>query len=112
MTTGESLGQVASQTLSSMNVINEVTNLPILRPLIAFDKDEIIQISKEVGTYEISIRPYEDCCTIFVPKSPVTNPKRDKVNYSEDKVDSSPFIDQAVRNTELLVIDSKENEKY
>jgi|SRR5690625_108016 len=110
MTTGESLGQVASQTLSSMNVINEVTNLPILRPLIAFDKDEIIQISKEVGTYEISIRPYEDCCTIFVPKSPVTNPKRDKVNYLEDKVDFSSFIDEAVQNTEVIVIDSKKEE--
>lgn len=110
MTTGESLGQVASQTLSSMNVINEVTNLPILRPLIAFDKDDIIQISKEIGTYDISIRPYEDCCTIFVPKAPITNPKRDKVNFLEEKVDFSMFIDEAVQNTDVIVIDSKKVE--
>src|SRR5690625_7310254 len=77
MTTGESLGQVASQTLASMNVINEVTNLPILRPLVALDKSDIISHSHTIGTYDISIRPYEDCCTVFVPKSPITNPKRE-----------------------------------
>src|SRR5699024_2123262 len=75
--TGESLGQVASQTLSSMHVINEVTNIPVLRPLVSFDKEEIIKHAKKIGTYDISIRPYEDCCTVFVPKSPVTNPRRD-----------------------------------
>lgn len=72
--TGESLGQVASQTLSSMNVIGRATQLPLLRPLIMMDKSDIVEISKEIGTYDLSILPYEDCCTLFVPKSPSTNP--------------------------------------
>src|SRR5699024_9218022 len=83
LTTGESLGQVASQTMESMHTINEVTNYPILRPLVAMDKQDIIKISKQIDTYDISIRPYEDCCTIFVPKAPKTKPKREKVNQFE-----------------------------
>ena len=78
--TGESLGQVASQTLESMYAINEVTNTPILRPLITMDKTDIIDIAQEIDTYEISNRPFEDCCTIFVPASPKTKPKREKVH--------------------------------
>src|SRR5699024_3231237 len=74
MVTSESLVQVAIQTLGSMNVINEVTNYPVLRPLVSFDKEDIIRYSRQIGTYDISIRPYEDCCTVFVPKSPATNP--------------------------------------
>src|SRR5690625_4170397 len=104
LTTGESLGQVASQTLASMNVINEVTNLPILRPLVALDKADIIDHSKKIGTYDISILPYEDCCTVFVPKSPVTNPKRDIVQAFESKVDFSEQIEYALEETEQLVI--------
>lgn len=105
MTTGESLGQVASQTMASMNAINEVTNLPVIRPLVALDKEEIIEVSKQIGTYDISIRPYEDCCTIFVPDSPVTNPKRDKVLAIEKNVDFEPEIEAAMANIEVLTID-------
>lgn len=108
LVTGESLGQVASQTLESINVINEVTNYPVLRPLIALDKADIIDISKDIGTYDISIRPYEDCCTIFVPKSPVTNPRRDKVHELESNVDFTPLIDEAVAGIEIVTIDEHE----
>ena len=73
--TGESLGQVASQTLESLTAINDVTSTPILRPLIASDKLDIIKIAEQIGTYETSIQPYEDCCTIFTPASPKTKPK-------------------------------------
>lgn len=112
MATGESLGQVASQTMASMNVINEVTNLPVIRPLVALDKEEIVEISKEIGTYEISIRPYEDCCTIFVPSSPVTNPTRKKVNALEKNVDFSEEIKEAIDNIEVLTISyGKQNEQ-
>lgn len=104
LTTGESLGQVASQTLASMNVINEVTNLPILRPLVALDKSDIISHSHKIATYDISIRPYEDCCTVFVPKAPVTNPKRDIVQQFESKVDFSEHIEAALEGIEQLVI--------
>src|SRR5699024_11951439 len=78
MVTGERLGQVPSQTLGSMNVINEVTNYHVLRPLVSFDKEDIIRYSRQSGTYDISIRRYEDCCTVFVPKSPATNPTRSR----------------------------------
>jgi thiamine biosynthesis protein ThiI len=104
LTTGESLGQVASQTMESMNVINEVTNYPVLRPLVAMDKDDIIRISKQINTYEISIRPYEDCCTIFVPKSPKTRPKRDKVNHLESAADFTPLIQEAMNEIEIVKV--------
>lgn len=104
LTTGESLGQVASQTLASMNAINEVTNLPVLRPLVALDKEEIITHSKRIGTYDISIRPYEDCCTIFVPKSPATNPKREVIHELEKKVDFTPFMNEAIAKKETIKI--------
>ncbi|WP_099158783.1 tRNA uracil 4-sulfurtransferase ThiI [Virgibacillus ndiopensis] len=102
MTNGESLGQVASQTMESMNVINEVTNYPIIRPLVAMDKNDIIKISRKINTYDISIRPYEDCCTIFVPKSPKTKPKRDKVNYFESQVDYSELLREAIEGIEVV----------
>ncbi len=105
ITTGESLGQVASQTMASMHAINEVTNLPVIRPLIALDKEEIIELAKDIGTYDISIRPYEDCCTIFVPASPVTNPKRDKVVALEQKVDFEAEIQEAIEGIEVLEIE-------
>lgn len=104
VTTGESLGQVASQTMESMHVINEVTNFPVLRPLIAMDKEDIINISKTIDTYDISIRPYEDCCTIFVPKSPITNPKRDKVNAIEEQHDFTALIQEALNEIETVTI--------
>ncbi|XJZ26494.1 tRNA uracil 4-sulfurtransferase ThiI [Bacillota bacterium Lsc_1132] len=102
--TGESLGQVASQTLESMFTINEVTNTPVLRPLISMDKTDIIKISQQIGTHEISIRPYEDCCTIFVPASPKTKPRREKAQFYESFVDFEPLLSKAVAETEILTI--------
>lgn len=102
--TGESLGQVASQTLESMYAINDVTNTPILRPLITMDKNEIIDISKAIDTFEISNRPFEDCCTVFVPASPKTKPKKEKVQYFESYIEFAPLISKAVENTEVIVI--------
>lgn len=111
MTTGENLGQVASQTMESMNTINEVTNYPILRPLITMDKQEIINISQDIKTYDTSILPYEDCCTIFVPKSPKTKPKRDKINAFEAKRDFTDLIDEAINGIQVVkVTDSNEVE--
>lgn len=104
--TGESLGQVASQTLESLTAINEVTSTPILRPLIAMDKLEIIDIAQRIDTYDISIRPYEDCCTIFTPSNPKTKPKIEKVNRFESYFDFEPLIQQAVN--ERTVIEASE----
>lgn len=102
MTTGENLGQVASQTMESMNVINEVTDYPIIRPLVAMDKNDIIRISKNIDTYNISIRPYEDCCTIFVPKSPKTKPTREKVNMFESQQDFTELIEETISGIETV----------
>ncbi|RFU69768.1 tRNA uracil 4-sulfurtransferase ThiI [Bacillus sp. V59.32b] len=103
--TGESLGQVASQTLTSMYAINEVTNTPVLRPLITMDKTEIIELAKKFDTLEISNRPYEDCCTVFTPASPKTKPRREKVNFYESFVDFDTLIDEAVHKIETLTIE-------
>ncbi|AWB45388.1 tRNA 4-thiouridine(8) synthase ThiI [Paenibacillus sp. CAA11] len=103
--TGESLGQVASQTLSSMNVIGRATDLPLLRPLVMMDKEEIIQLSMKVGTYELSILPYEDCCTLFLPKSPTTNPNLRVVEKVEATLEGlEELIQGAVDQTETLTI--------
>lgn len=109
--TGESLGQVASQTLESMYAINDVTNTPILRPLITMDKSEIIDISRAIDTFEISNRPYEDCCTVFVPASPKTKPKKEKVQYFESYIEFEPLISKAVENTETIAIAPKAAEQ-
>jgi len=101
---GESLGQVASQTVDSLNVINEVTNMPVIRPLAALDKEEIIKISKDINTYDISIRPYEDCCTIFAPKKPKTAPHLDICYEIEQKFDFDSLIDEAIKNVEVKII--------
>ncbi|MFD2211168.1 tRNA uracil 4-sulfurtransferase ThiI [Virgibacillus halophilus] len=106
ITTGENLGQVASQTMESMHAINEVTNYPILRPLISMDKREIIRISEQIATYDISIRPYEDCCTIFVPKAPKTKPKRDRASYYEEKLDYNEMIKEALDHVETVIVES------
>lgn len=95
---GESIGQVASQTLTSMNAINEVVKIPVIRPVACFDKLEIIDIAKKINTYETSILPYEDCCTIFVPKHPVINPNLDKCIYFETLIDYEKLIDEAIEN--------------
>ena len=108
---GESVGQVASQTLNSMNVINNVTNYPVIRPVACLDKLEIIDISKKIDTYETSILPYEDCCTIFLPKHPVINPiLENAINY-ENNFDYEKLINNAINNMEIVVID-KENNKF
>ncbi len=99
---GESVGQVASQTLSSMIAVNDVTNFPILRPLCSFDKLDIIEISKEIDTYETSILPYEDCCTVFVPRHPVINPNLKHIYEEEKKYDFTELINEAVNNVEVV----------
>lgn len=101
-TTGESLGQVASQTMESMNAINEVTNYPIIRPLVSMDKLDIIDISRKIDTYDISIRPYEDCCTVFVPSAPKTKPTREKVNFYESKVDFTQEMEETIAGIETV----------
>lgn len=102
--TGESVGQVASQTLESMNVINEVTNVPILRPLVTYDKIDIINLARKIDTYEISIRPFEDCCTIFAPKNPKTKPSLEKAKEYESKFDYESLIKEALDNVEVIYI--------
>lgn len=104
LASGESIGQVASQTIDSLAVINEVTNVPVLRPLCTYDKVDIIKISKEIGTYDISIRPYEDCCTIFAPVRPKTSPKLEECYKIEERFDFTPLLEEAVKNAELKVI--------
>jgi thiamine biosynthesis protein ThiI len=99
---GESIGQVASQTLDSMVVINNVTNLPVVRPVACMDKIEIIEVAKKIKTYETSILPFEDCCTIFLPKHPVINPKLEKCLEFEKKLDYERLIDEAVTNMETI----------
>lgn len=101
---GESIGQVASQTIDSINVINEVTNMPVLRPLCIFDKVDIIKISEKIGTYDISIRPFEDCCTIFAPVRPKTSPKLEECIEIEKKFDFEPLLEEALKNAELKII--------
>jgi len=91
--TGESLGQVASQTIESLYVTNASVSIPIFRPLIGMDKTEIINLAQKIGTFEISIRPYEDCCTIFVPKHPATKPKLEKVIEAEQKMEYQKYLD-------------------
>lgn len=100
--TGESLAQVASQTLESMNTINHVTNTPIIRPLITMDKTEIIDIAKEIGTYETSIRPFEDCCSLFVPRNPATKPSIEISEKAEGYMDIENLIEDAVNRTKLI----------
>ncbi|SDM90084.1 thiamine biosynthesis protein ThiI [Fictibacillus solisalsi] len=105
---GENLGQVASQTMYSMHTINEVTNLPIIRPVVTMDKLEIIDISQKIGTYDISIRPYEDCCTIFVPAAPKTKPKREKANRFEQAIENmDELIQEAVDTIETVTLEEQ-----
>lgn len=101
---GESIGQVASQTLTSMNAINRVVNIPVIRPLACFDKLEIIEISKKIKTFDTSILPYEDCCTIFVPDHPVINPEIAKCEEYEQLIPYENLIYQAIRTKEVKII--------
>lgn len=101
--TGESVGQVASQTLQGLNAINAVCNMPVLRPLSGMDKQEIVDIAKKIGTFDISIRPYEDCCTIFVAKHPETKPKTSVIDRIEAKLSElDGFIEKAIEDTEVV----------
>ncbi len=102
---GESVGQVASQTLGSMNTINSVTNKPVIRPLVTYDKNEIIKISRMIDTYEISIKPFEDCCTVYVPKSPATAPTIEKSELFEKSFDYETLVNLAVENVKTITID-------
>lgn len=102
--TGESLGQVASQTLESITSTNSVATIPVFRPLIGFDKDEIIEIAQKIGTFETSILPYEDCCTIFLPKRPVTKPRIENVLKVESALNVSALIDEALANVETITV--------
>ena len=102
---GESVGQVASQTLGSMNTINSVTNVPVIRPVVTYDKNEIIKIARKIDTYDISIKPFEDCCTVYVPKSPATAPTIEKSELFEKSFDFASLVDLAVENVKTVAID-------
>lgn len=107
LVTGESIGQVSSQTLQSLAVINEVAKMPVIRPLVSFDKQEIIDISEQIGTYETSIQPFEDCCTTFVAKHPVTRPNPNVIRKSEEKVYDKidELITEALNNVETILVE-------
>ncbi len=109
LVSGESLAQVASQTIESMTTIGSVltSNRPFFKPLIGFDKLETIAISEKIGTYEISIKPYDDCCTVFLPDSPVIKPKLDKVLKQEERIDVEGLIEDCYKNIEIIEIDIK-----
>jgi len=103
--TGESLGQVASQTIESLTTTNAVAEFPVLRPLISFNKDEIIKIAKDINTFETSILPYEDCCTVFLPKNPIIKPKIKDAEKEESKVNLEYFINYVIENIEVIKLD-------
>lgn len=107
---GESIGQVASQTLNSMNCINEVIKIPVIRPVACFDKLEIIDLAKKIGTYDTSILPYEDCCTIFVPKHPVINPVLSKCYEYEELINYKDMIYRAIKNEDVFKVTVNDNE--
>lgn len=107
LVTGESIGQVASQTMQSLAATNEVCTMPVYRPLIGFDKQEIVEISEKIGTYETSIQPFEDCCTIFVAKHPVTKPNVNVIKRSETKLEEKmdQLMKEAIETTELIIVE-------
>ena len=102
--TGENIGQVASQTMKSIVATNDVCSIPVFRPLIGLDKNDIIEIAKKIGTFETSILPYEDCCTIFVPKHPETQPKIDRLEKSETHLEIEKMVDEVINDLELIVV--------
>ena len=109
---GESVGQVASQTLTSMSVINSVTNMPVIRPLACLDKLEIMDIARKIDTYETSILPYEDCCTVFVPKHPAINPKIETAIKEEKKFDYNKLINEAVDSLNTIQVNDVVNNEF
>jgi len=112
LATGESIGQVASQTLKSIVAIDTVCNMPIVRPLATVDKTDIINYSQMLGTYDISIRPYEDCCTIFTVKDPTTAPRFDRIKEIEDKFDFTEMLDKTYRGIEVFNVTSEDEEVF
>ncbi len=112
LVSGESLGQVASQTMESIDVINRAVGMPIFRPLIGMDKNEIIKISKKIGTYDISILPFQDCCTIFDPKNPITKPKIDKVLKFEEKIEVDKWVDLSLSDIEVVKISIQKDDFF
>ena len=106
--TGESIGQVASQTMQSLMATNGVCTMPVYRPLIGFDKQEIVQVSEKIGTYETSILPYEDCCTIFVAKHPVTKPNLNIIKKSEEKLADviDGLMEEAITSAEMIHVEA------
>ncbi|UDM31734.1 tRNA uracil 4-sulfurtransferase ThiI [Lentilactobacillus laojiaonis] len=106
---GEALGQVASQTLESMRAINDVTTMPVLRPLLSMDKTEIIKIAEKIGTYDLSILPFEDCCTIFTPPAPKTKPNLEKTRQFEKNIDVESLAREAIDNIQITTIHANED---
>ena len=102
--TGESVGQVASQTIEALGVTDDATSMVVLRPLIGMDKDEIVEISQKIDAFETSILPYEDCCTVFTPKHPSTRPKLEKIKQSQALLDCERLINEAVEGVETIVV--------
>ena len=102
--TGESIGQVASQTMEALGCTDEVVNMPVFRPCVGMDKSEIIERAEKIGTMETSALPYEDCCTVFTPKHPATHPRKDLVRRAEEKLDSEALIAAAVEGTEIIEV--------
>ena len=110
---GESIGQVASQTLNCMNVINEVVKIPVIRPVACFDKLEIIDVAKKIDTYETSILPFEDCCTVFVPEHPVINPTFENAREYEKAIDFEKMIYDAIKGHEVIRVSiNDKNEEF
>ena len=104
LVTGESIGQVASQTMNALAVTDDVVNMPVFRPVIGMDKEEIVEISRKIDTFETSILPYEDCCTVFTPKHPATKPIIEKVAAAQNILDVEKLIEDAVNGTEMLYV--------
>ena len=102
--TGESVGQVASQTLAALDVTNAVIDMPVLQPLIGMDKIEVMDRAREIGTYDTSILPYEDCCTVFTPKHPTVNPRRENIEKSESRLDVETLIEEALAGVEMIEV--------
>ena len=105
LVTGENLGQVASQTMEAMGVTEAVTTLPVLRPLVGMDKEEIITLARKIGTFDTSILPYEDCCTVFTPRHPRTRPKLEELEEVEKALDVDALVEEALQNIERVKID-------
>ena len=102
--TGESIGQVASQTMQALGTTDAVAGMPVFRPLIGFDKSEIIDVARKIDTLEISSLPYEDCCTVFTPRHPATKPKLEKILEGESKLDSEALIEAALAGVEVVSV--------